>query len=197
VGPAVPGVELRIADDGEILAKGPNVVSGYNNRPDATAEAFDAEGWFHTGDLGSMDDEGFVKITGRKKELLKTSAGKFIAPAKIEGRLKLLPMVQEAVVVADTRNYATALIALDPEELCAWAKQTGNSADDASEAVRSAVQAHLDQVNRGLASFETIKYFRLIPALTVDAGLLTASLKVKRSVVYERYADRIEEMYAH
>ncbi len=195
VGMAFPGVQIKIAEDGEILAKGGNITSGYLNRPEATAEAFDDEGWFHTGDLGSMDSEGFVKITGRKKELMKTSGGKYIAPAKLEAYLKSLTIVQEAVTVADTRNFATALIAIDPEELAEWAKQTGNAADPNSEAVKAAVQAHITEVNQKLASYETIKYFEVVPPMTVESGLLTASLKVKRKVVYERYADLIEGMY--
>ena len=195
VGLAFPNVQIKIAGDGEILAKGGNITSGYLNRKDATDAAFDDEGWFHTGDLGSMDSEGFVKITGRKKELMKTSGGKYIAPAKLEAYLKSLTIVQEAVTVADTRNYATALIAIDPEELEEWAKQTGNSADPKSAAVKQAVQAHVNEVNKKLASFETIKYFEIVPPMTVESGLLTASLKVKRSVVYDRYADLIDSMY--
>lgn len=195
VGQAFPGIDIRIADDGEILAKGGNITSGYLNRDEATAEAFDDEGWFHTGDLGSMDDEGFVKITGRKKELMKTSGGKYIAPAKLEERVKRLPMIQECVTIADYRNYATALVAIDPEELEEWAKQTGSPNDPQSDEVRAAVQKHIDEVNEGLARYETIKYFRIIPMLTVEDGLLTASLKVKRGPVQERYAHLIDEMY--
>ncbi len=196
VGKPFPGVEIKIADDGEILAKGPNITAGYLNRDDATGEAFNGEGWFCTGDLGAKDDDGFIKITGRKKELMKTSGGKYIAPAKLEGRLKTLPMIQEAIAVADTRNYVTALISIDPEELEAWATQTGNPNDPQSDAVKAAVQAHIDEVNSTLASFESVKYFRIIPMLTVDDGLLTASLKVKRNVVHERYAALIDDMYA-
>jgi len=195
VGRAFPDVQIKIADDGEILAKGANITSGYLNREDATTEAFDADGWFCTGDLGAMDDAGFVKITGRKKELMKTSGGKYIAPAKLEAKLKDLTIIQEAVTVADTRNYVTALIALDPEELEDWAKQTGNSADPDSDAVRGAVQDHINKVNENLARYETIKYFRLVPPMTVDSGILTASLKVKRKVVLERYKGLIDEMY--
>lgn len=195
VGPPLPGVTIQIADDGEILAKGPNITSGYLNRPDATAEAFDDDGWFHTGDLGSQDSEGFIKITGRKKELMKTSGGKYIAPAKLEGRVKNLPIIQECVTVADTRNFVTAVIAVDPEELGAWAQQTGNAADPHSKPVRDAIQAHVDEVNKTLASFETIKYFTVVEPMTTDNGLLTASLKVKRKSVYERYAKEIDAMY--
>ncbi|MBX2802132.1 MAG: long-chain fatty acid--CoA ligase [Myxococcales bacterium] len=196
VGKAFDGIDLVIADDGEILAKGPNITSGYLNRPEATSDAFDDEGWFHTGDLGTKDDEGYVKITGRKKELIKTSGGKYVAPAKIEGRLKSLAMVQEAVVIGDKRNFCVALISLDPEELETWAGQQGVEAVVHSDPVLQAVQAHVDSVNEGLASFETIKYFRILDdPMTVENGILTASLKVKRRVVEERFADKIEEMY--
>ncbi len=195
VGQPFPGVQIKIAEDGEIKAKGGNITSGYLNREEATKGAFDDEGWFCTGDLGSMDDEGFVKITGRKKELMKTSGGKYIAPAKLEAKLKDLTFVQEAVTIADTRNYVTALVALDPEELDEWAKQTGNAADPQSDAVKKAVQDHVDTVNADLARYETIKYFRIVEPMTVESGLLTASLKVKRKVVHERYADLIDEMY--
>ena len=196
VGPALPGVTIKIAEDGEILAKGPNITSGYLNRPGATSDAFDDDGWFMTGDLGSMDGDGFVKITGRKKELMKTSGGKYIAPAKLEARVKNMTIVQECVTVADTRNYVTALVAVDPEELAEWAEQTGNAADPNSDAVRAAIQAHVDEVNGGLARYETIKYFTVVPPMTVEDGLLTASLKVKRKVVYDRYSAEIDAMYA-
>ena len=196
VGPALPGVEIKIAQDGEILAKGPNITAGYLNREDATREAFDEAGWFCTGDLGSMDADGFVKITGRKKELMKTSGGKYIAPAKLEARLKSMPMIQEAITIADTRNYVTALIALDPEALEDWAKQNGVAADLNGQAVRDAVQRHVDAVNETLARFETVKKFQLIEALTTESGLLTASLKVKRGPTHERYADLIQLMYS-
>ncbi len=195
VGLPVPGVSIQIAEDGEILAKGPNVTSGYLNRPDATGEVFDDAGWFHTGDLGSQDADGFVKITGRKKELMKTSGGKYIAPAKLEARIKNHTLVQEAVTIADTRNYVTALVAIDPEELEVWAQQQGVAADANGEAVRAEIQKHMDAVNETLARYESVKKFRIVPAMTVDSGLLTASLKVKRKVVHERFADLIEGMY--
>jgi len=197
VGPALPGVTIKIAEDGEILAKGPNITSGYLNRPEATAEAFNDEGWFLTGDLGSIDDDGFVKITGRKKELIKTSGGKYVAPNKIEGRLKNHVLIQESVVIGDTRNYCTTLIAIDVEELEPWAAARGVPNDPHSDAVRAEVQKHMDDVNSGLASFETIKYFELVPEpMTIENGLLTASMKVKRKVVVDRYADLVESMYA-
>jgi long-chain acyl-CoA synthetase len=197
VGIPFKGVTIRIAEDGEILAKGPNITQGYLNRPDATAEAFDAEGWFHTGDLGSVDSDGFVTITGRKKELLKTSGGKYIAPVKIEARLKAVPFVQEAVVIGDNRNFCVALYALDPETLGEWATREGIPADPSHPKVREVLQAHVTEVNSTLASFESIKYFDILSGpMSVDGGELTASLKVKRKVVSTKYADRIEAMYA-
>ena len=197
VGIPFNGVTIRIAEDGEILAKGPNITQGYLNRPDATAEAFDDEGWFHTGDLGSVDADGFVTITGRKKELLKTSGGKYIAPVKIEARLKAVPFVQEAVVIGDNRNFCVALYALDPETLGEWAAREGIPADPAHPKVREVLQAHVTEVNSTLASFESIKYFDILSGpMSVDGGELTASLKVKRKVVSTKYADRIEAMYA-
>jgi long-chain acyl-CoA synthetase len=196
VGPPLPGVQLKIAEDREILAKGDNITQGYLNRPEATAEAIDDDGWFRTGDEGRIDEEGFLHITGRKKELIKTSGGKYVAPSKIEGSLKLLPIIQEAVLIGDTRNYCTALISVDPDDLSDWAQQKGTAADQDSAEVKAAIDEHVKKVNQDLASFETIKYWTLVDPLTVDNGLLTPSLKVKRNIVTERYADDIEEMYA-
>jgi long-chain acyl-CoA synthetase len=195
VGVALDGVELAIAEDGEILARGPNISKGYHNRPDADREAFSADGWFHTGDLGSLDERGFLRITGRKKELLKTSGGKFVAPVKIEAMVKAgLPFVQEVVLVGDRRNYCTALVSLDAEGLATWARQQGLPAEAAS--VQAALEERIADTNRKLASFETVKAFRVLPEpLSVDGGTLTASLKVKRRVVEERYASLVAEMY--
>lgn len=197
VGQPIKGVEIRIAEDNEILAKGPNITSGYLNRDDATKDAFDSDGWFHTGDLGSQDSEGFVRITGRKKELLKTSGGKYIAPVKIEALLKAMPFIQEAVVIGDNRNYCTCLFSLDPENFGEWIKRTGAPNDVNSDHVKKELDAHVKKVNGTLASYESIKYFRVLPGpMTVDGGELTASLKVKRKVVSEKYAGLIEEMYS-
>ena len=196
VGKALDKVQLTIAEDGEILARGPNITSGYLNRDDATRDAFDDEGWFHTGDLGALDAEGFLTITGRKKELIKTSGGKYVAPTKVESLIKSHTIVQEAVVIGDKRNFCVALISLGPEELATWAAQRGVEASRSSKAVRDELRAHVDQVNATLASFESIKYYEILDEpMTVDNGLLTASLKVKRRVVEERFADLIEGMY--
>lgn len=196
VGTLIKGVELKLASDGEILAKGPNVVSGYLNRPDATAEAWDSEGWFHTGDIGEFDEDQHLRITDRKKDLIKTSGGKYVAPQKIEALLKTKPLLSEAVVIGDGRKYCVALVTVDKEKLAAWSQRTGNPPDVASEAVQKEVQGYLDEVNKGLASFESLKYFRVLQEeFSVDNGLLTASFKVKRKEVNKRYKDLIDSMY--
>lgn len=176
---------MATAPDGELLAKGDNITVGYLNRDDATAEAIDGDGWFHTGDLASIDDDGYVTITGRKKDLMKTSGGKYIAPSKLEGLLKDHPLIQEAVVVADGRHFASALLAIDADEV-------GERDDDA---VRAAVDEHLEAVNASLPSFERIKRYALIAALTVDGGFLTASLKVKRAVVVAHHQALVDALY--
>ena len=196
VGPAIKGVQLQLAPDGEILAKGPNVVSGYLNRPDATADAWDEDGWFHTGDIGELDPDGHLRITDRKKDLIKTSGGKYVAPQKIEALLKTKPILSEAVVIGDNRKYCVALVTVDKEKLAAWAQRTGSSPDLQGEAVKKEVQGYLEEANKGLASFETIKYFRVIDEeFSVENGLLTASFKVKRKAVSAKYKDLIDSMY--
>lgn len=196
VGKAFRHVELKVATDGELLARGPNISRGYLNRPEATSASFDADGWFHTGDLASVDSEGFVRITGRKKELLKTSGGKYVAPLKVEARLKQHPIIQEAVVIGDGRNYCTALFALDAELLTAFAKKEGIPAEPSHPRINSVLQSVVDQANAELAPFESIKTFRVAPgAFSVNGGELTASLKVKRQVVAQKYAPLIESMY--
>jgi long-chain acyl-CoA synthetase len=202
VGITFPDVQLKIAADGEILAKGPNVMKGYYNKPEATAEAIDAEGWFHTGDIGEFDAEGFLRITDRKKDLIKTSGGKYVAPQKIENLLKLQPHVSQAVVIGDNRKYCVALITLDPDEMARWAAAHGLTFASGEEmathpAVRELIEGEVAQANRELASFESVKYFRILPRdLSVETGELTPSLKVKRKVMAERYRREIEEMYA-
>jgi long-chain acyl-CoA synthetase len=194
--------EVRIAPDGEILARGANIAQGYHRRPEATAESWDVEGWFHTGDIGEFDADGFLRITDRKKDLIKTSGGKYVAPQKIENLLKLQPHISQAVVIGDNRKYCVALLTLDPEEIARWAAARGLPLDGpesaaAHEAVRELVEAEVAAVNRELASYESVKYFRILPHdLSVESGELTPSLKVKRKVMAERYRRQIEEMYA-
>src|SRR2546425_1146393 len=194
--------EIRIAEDGEILARGDNVANGYYRRPEATAEAWDPQAWFHTGDIGEVDAEGFLRITDRKKDLIKTSGGKYVAPQKIENLLKMQPHVSQAVVIGDNRKYCVALITLDQEELARWAQARGiedvrPEALAAHAEVRALVESEVGEVNRQLAPFESIKYFRILPGdFSPESGELTPSLKVKRKVVAERYRPLIEEMYA-
>ncbi|MCP4504351.1 MAG: long-chain fatty acid--CoA ligase [Deltaproteobacteria bacterium] len=198
VGKAINGVTLELAADGEILAKGPNITSGYLNRPEATSEAFDKDGWFHTGDIGVLDDELFLRITDRKKDLIKTSGGKYIAPQKIEGRLKAKSMVSEAVVIGEARKYCVVLFTLDDDARTLWRERLGatDALDDPQ--LLQEVQKYVDEVNGGLASFESIKYFRILnDDFSVDNGLLTASFKLKRKVINERFLGEIEEMYQH
>jgi long-chain acyl-CoA synthetase len=193
--------EVRIAPDGEILARGANVALGYHRRPEATAESWDEEGWFHTGDIGEFDADGFLRITDRKKDLIKTSGGKYVAPQNIENLLKLQPHVSQAVVIGDNRKYCVALLTLDAEEVARWAaaQRLGLRSPEemaAHPAVRELIEREVAEVNRQLASFESIKYFRILPRdLSTETGELTPSLKVKRKVVAERYRHEIEEMY--
>ena len=201
VGPPLPNVELRVADDGEILARGPNVMAGYYNRPEETAVAL-AGGWFHTGDIGTLDADGYLAITDRKKELLCTSGGKKIAPQPIEGALRAHPLITEAVLVGEGRHFPAALIVPD---LTALATDLGIelhtvAGDVRGVLARSEVHARftaaVETVNASLAQFERIKRFTLLDReLTMAAGELTPTLKVKRRVVEEKYREQIEAMY--
>ena len=200
VGTALDCCEIRIAEDGEILARGANVASGYYERPEATAEAWDAEGWFHTGDIGEIDADGFLRITDRKKDLIKTSGGKYVAPQKVENLLKLQPHVSQAVVIGDNRKYCTALVTLDAPQVEGWAREHGLEIPPGELAqhpeVQKLIESEIAAVNQHLASWESLKYVRVLPNdFSVESGELTPSLKVKRKVVAARYADVIESMY--
>lgn len=198
VGPPVEGVEVKIAKDGEILVRGPNVFLGYLKEPEATAETLQ-DGWLCSGDLGAIDEEGFLSITGRKKEIIITAGGKNIAPKNIEAALKNNRLIGEAVVIGDRRKFLSALITLDPDGASAFAKERGLSTSTLHQepVVMSEVQRAVDEVNQELARVETIKKFTILPApFSVDTGELTPTLKVKRKVVNERYASQIEAMYA-
>ncbi len=201
VGLPLPGVTLTIAPDGEILAKGANVAQGYFKRPEATAESWDQDGWFHTGDIGEFDADGFLKITDRKKDLIKTSGGKYVAPQNVENRLKTHPHISQAVLIGDRRQFCVALITLDADEIRRWANARGlDDLDPARLAqhpgVVELIGAEVKAVNQHLASYESIKHFRIVADdFSQDSGELTPSLKVKRKFVSEKYAGLIEEMY--
>jgi long-chain acyl-CoA synthetase len=207
VGRPLPNVECRFAEDGELLVRGPNVFSGYwkqeqpGNAADPSAP-FDAEGWFRTGDIGRIDGDGFLFITDRKKELLKTSGGKLIAPQPIENKLKASYLVAHAALVGDRHKFASALIVPNFDALEPWARERGISADSRRELaedpkVRAEYQALVDKVNATLANFETIKRFRLVAEeWGIDSGELTPSLKLRRRVIQQKYAAQIAEFYA-
>jgi long-chain acyl-CoA synthetase len=202
IGQPFPGTEVMIADDGEVLLRGPHIMRGYRNLPEVNAETLLPDGWLATGDIGELDDHGRLKITDRKKDLVKTSGGKYIAPGQIAAQFKALsPIASNLVAIANNRNFATALISLDPDALQAFAASHGLSGDFAtlsqSPEVRANLQASVDQLNAGLNRWETIKKFTVLDRdLSEDEGELTASLKVKRKVVEEHFADKIEAMYA-
>jgi long-subunit acyl-CoA synthetase (AMP-forming) len=200
-GVVIPGTELRVADDGEILIRGPHVFMGYLKDEAGTREALDADGWLHSGDVGTLDADGFLQITDRKKEILITSGGKNIAPQVVETRLKQLPAVAHAVAVADRRKFVAALVTLDPTRIPAEASRAGSPARDPATAAscpifRRHLEAALTRVNESLASYEAVKRLDVLPTeFTVEGGELTPSLKLRRRVVYEKYAARIDGLY--
>jgi long-chain acyl-CoA synthetase len=202
VGPPLPGTQVRIADDGEVLLRGPHVMQGYWNLPEENAQALLPDGWMATGDIGELDEKGRLKITDRKKDLVKTSGGKYIAPGAIAAQFKVISSLASNLVVhASDRNFASALVSLDPEALETFAADKGLTGDFAtlSQApeVRAAIQADIDTLNAGLNRWETIKKFTILPRdLSEEDGELTASLKVKRKVVEEHFADLLDAMYA-
>jgi long-chain acyl-CoA synthetase len=201
VGRPLAGTTIRIADDGEILAKGPQVFSGYWRNPDATAEVMDGDGWFHTGDIGELDDDGYLRITGRKKELIVTAAGKNVAPAPLEDRLRAHPLVSQAVVVGDERPFVAALVTIDEAAFADWASENDLAAGTVAEAaetveLRAAVRAAVDEANLSVSRAESIREFAILPHdFTIDAEELTPTLKVRRSVVHGRYRDAIDSIY--
>jgi long-chain acyl-CoA synthetase len=200
IGKPFPGCEVKIADDGEILVKGPNVFQGYYKNEEATAETI-VDGWLHTGDLGSVDEDGFIKITGRKKDIIITAGGKNITPANLENEIKQHPLVSQCVVVGDRKPYLVALVTLDPEEAVAYAKEHGlpeNLAELATNReVREAIEAHLAKINEKFARVEQVKKIAILPNdLSQEGGELTPTMKVKRAVVADKHEGEIERLYA-
>jgi long-chain acyl-CoA synthetase len=200
IGKPFPGCEVRIADDGEILVKGPNVFQGYHKNEEATRETI-VDGWLHTGDIGEIDPDGFIKITGRKKDIIITAGGKNITPANLEAEIKQHPLVSQCVVVGDRRPYLVALVTLDPEEAIAYAKENGLAEDPAqlaaNGAVKAAIEAHVEKINQNFARVEQVKKIAILPHdLSQETGELTPTLKVKRAVVAAKHEPEIEALYA-
>jgi len=204
VGLPMPGTSVKLApEDGEIMLKSPGVMRGYHNLPEDTAATLTADGWLKTGDIGEIDDDGFLKITDRKKDLIKTSGGKYVAPQLIEGKIKsTCPYVSQVIVHGDRRNFCSALLTVDEEAILKWAGAHGLAGKSYQEIVmagetRTLLQGYVDQVNRELSKWETIKKFAILPHdLTIEAGELTPSLKVKRKAVEKKYNAVLDEMYA-
>ena len=202
VGKAIDNVEVKIADDGELCVRGPSVMKGYWNLPDKTAEVFDAEGYFHTGDIAEVDADGFVRITDRKKDIIVTAGGKNVAPQPIENELKRSPLVDNAVLIGDRRPYIVALLSPNEEELAKWAATEGIKGATVEELSRhpkllAAYAKVVEATNENLARYEQIKKFEVLPLmLSIEAGHLTPTLKVKRRVVEKDYAELIEALYA-
>jgi long-chain acyl-CoA synthetase len=203
VGPAIPGVEVRIAADGEILARGPNIMQGYYHKPEATREAIDPDGWFHTGDIGTLDADGYLSITDRKKDIIVTAGGKNIAPQPIENLVKTNKFVANAVMIGDKRKFPIMLVVPDRAALEGWARERNLPTADYAALLRhpdavAKVEQELMANLRDLASYETPKRFLLLEHdFTIEGGELTPTLKVKRRVVEQRYAADIEQLYAH
>jgi long-chain acyl-CoA synthetase len=202
VGQALPGIELQIASDGEILARGPNIATrGYYKQPAATAEVFEPSGWFHTGDIGHLDDEGFLHITDRKKDLIVTAGGMNLAPQNIENILKTDPFISQAVVHGDKRPYPVALITLNPEELVKFTREHGIIATDPAVVVKhptvvERVARIVEEKNTQLQSYAKIKKFAILPDdFTQEGGELTPTLKVKRKVVADKYREMLDKLY--
>ncbi len=199
VGRPFPGVELKIADDGEILVKGPNIFQGYHKNPEATAETL-VDGWLHTGDIGELDSEGYLKITGRKKDIIITAGGKNITPANLEAEIKQSPLVSQCVVIGDRRPFLVALVTLDEEEAEKFAAERGEPTDAeslaASKAIRERIEEHVAKINEKFARVEQVKKIRILPHdLSQEGGELTPTLKVKRSVVAKKYESEIDALY--
>jgi long-chain acyl-CoA synthetase len=200
IGKPFRGCEVRIAHDGEILVRGPNVFQGYYKNPEATREAL-RDGWLYTGDLGEIDADGYIKITGRKKDIIITAGGKNITPANIEAEVKQHPLVSQCVVIGDRRPYLVALVTLDPDEAKDYAKEhelaEGPEALASDQRVRQEIEDHIEEINRKFARVEQVKRFAILPHdLSQEGGELTPTMKVKRTVVAEKYAAEVETLYS-
>jgi long-chain acyl-CoA synthetase len=202
VGPPVPGIEIKLAEDGEVMVKGDSVMPGYRNLPEKTDEAFE-DGWLLTGDIGELDDDGYLRIVDRKKELIINAAGKNMSPANIEAKLKTAsPLIGQAVAIGDARPYNVALITLDPDFAPGWAakegiEDTSLEALTSNEAVVAAIRAAVDEANTHMARVEQIKKFKLLPADWQPGGdELTPTMKLKRRPIDEKYESEIEALYA-
>jgi long-chain acyl-CoA synthetase len=201
VGPALPGIEVRLADDGEVLVRGPITTPGYFGQPEATAELLDAEGWLHTGDVGELDGDGYLRIVDRKKELIITSSGKNLSPANIEGLLKEHPLIGQALAYGDNRPYVVALVVLDHELAPGWATRNGLDARNpaalaAAEQVQAEVRLAVDAANQRLARIEQVKRFEVLPVeWTAESEELTPTLKLRRRIIHAKYAERIDALY--
>jgi long-chain acyl-CoA synthetase len=201
VGQALPGVEVKIAEDGEILTRGRHVMKGYYNKPEATAETIDSEGWLHTGDIGALDGDGYLAITDRKKDLIVTSGGKKIAPQPIENLIKTHPLVAEIVIVGNKRHFPAALLVPRGAALEVWARDRGLSFTSRSDLlarpeVMARYEALVAEMTPHLAQFEKIKKIALLEReFSLESGELTPTLKVKRKVIEERYRDVIDRLY--
>ncbi|MDV6295155.1 AMP-dependent synthetase/ligase [Rhodococcus aetherivorans] len=202
VGWPFPGTEVRIAGDGEVMLRGPGVMDGYHERPDATAEALEPDGWFHTGDIGELDADGFLRITDRKKDLFKTSQGKYVAPSAISATFKgICPYASEIVVYGESRPYCVALVGLDAEAITEWADKNGMAGREfgeiaRDERTRELIAGCIDRLNDRLNRWEQIKKFTVLDReLSIEAGDLTPSMKLRRKLVVDNFADRIEQLY--
>ena len=203
VGPPVPGIEIQLAEDGEVMVKGDSVMPGYRNLPDKTAETIDSDGWLLTGDIGELDEDGYLKIIDRKKELIINAAGKNMSPANIESKLKAAsPLVGQCVAIGDGRPFNTALIVLDPDYAPIWASQNGlegkapEQLADEQKAV-AAVREAVDEANSKMSRVEQIKKFTVLAAEWEPGGdELTPTMKLKRKPIVEKYGDEIEALYA-
>jgi long-chain acyl-CoA synthetase len=202
VGRVTPGMDKMIAEDGEVLVRGPLVMRGYHDNPEATAEAIDAEGWFHTGDIGNLDENGFLRITDRKKDLMKTSGGKYVAPQKVESTIIAnVPLVSQAIAVGDGHKYIGALLVLEPDALRRWAERSGKAGLGYAEmtrlpGVRHWIDHQLSRANSKLERWETVKKYAILDhELTVESGEVTANMKVRRATVVREHQEIVDSLF--